>query len=162
MPSGNKPLSKPMLTKFYVTIWHHKATMSWEMKDAHLQVNLYVICMWLFILQHPLVLDIGEDWHQGNQDEVRLFRWLWQDWGNSRALAMELPLSCIRASILMSYYKTMIFFSYWILLNRNKRLYNLFVFHVILWLCNDIVYLTLRPKDDKNQLFLYSQCDVIK
>ena len=66
-----------------------------------------ITCMWLFILQHSLVLDIGEDRHQGNQDEVRLFRWLWQDCGNSRALAIE---SCIKTSILMSYCKTMIFF----------------------------------------------------
>ena len=28
VPSGNKPLSKPMLTQIYVIIWHHWATMS--------------------------------------------------------------------------------------------------------------------------------------
>ena len=28
VPSGNKPLSEPMLTKIYVAIWRHQATMS--------------------------------------------------------------------------------------------------------------------------------------
>ena len=28
VPSGNEPLSEPMLTKIYVIIWRHKATMS--------------------------------------------------------------------------------------------------------------------------------------
>ena len=30
VPSGTKPLPKPMLTQIYITIWHHLATMRWK------------------------------------------------------------------------------------------------------------------------------------
>ena len=41
--SDSKPLPEPMLTQFYVAIWHHYATMSWQCFAALEAVIIFAV-----------------------------------------------------------------------------------------------------------------------
>ena len=52
VPSGNKPLSEPMLTKFYVAMWRHWDTMNWYDDFNRDEISWFAYYSMIILHQH--------------------------------------------------------------------------------------------------------------